>query len=151
VAQVGLTQAFGALWDSRRQLSLFGAAGTGVFPRVYLNLWDSRPPTGDPTHAACENKLKFLKSICRSPFSSPQKAGESGSHFALYGMSVHKFSFSCSSSGDTVESRPPIIYEYRITTWLLPANATSRNRSRAVENTPGCRKFRVQVHEKCRR
>jgi hypothetical protein len=34
----------GTLWDSRRQLSLFGPAGTGLFPRICLKLWDSPLP-----------------------------------------------------------------------------------------------------------
>src|SRR5271163_1037142 len=31
------------LWDSRRQFSQPGAPGTSLFPRLPLNLWDSKP------------------------------------------------------------------------------------------------------------
>src|ERR1035438_4743394 len=74
MAQVGLTQAVDALWDSRGQLSLSGKARTGVFPRVRLKLRDSRrDPTGT-TQDTGENDLKFLKRFRRGLVNSFGKA-----------------------------------------------------------------------------
>ena len=88
VAPVGLTQAPGPLWDSRRQLPLSGAAGAGVLPRICLNLWDSRSLQRQNKLCAGQNELKFLKPIRRGPFKSPRKTRRSRSNFAPYGMPV---------------------------------------------------------------
>jgi len=70
VAQVGLARALSTLWDSRRQLPVSGTARAGIFPRVYLKLWDSQPHAAKATLPVVENELKFLKSVCRGLLSS---------------------------------------------------------------------------------
>src|SRR5208283_5886392 len=62
---MGLAQPLGALWDSRRQLSLPGPSRTNVFPRIYLRPWDSQSHRADTTETASTNELKFLKWIRR--------------------------------------------------------------------------------------
>src|SRR5436309_636836 len=61
MAQMGLTQALGALWDSRRQLPVFGAARTGIFPGIYLKAMGQRTYLAHLTNTASENELKILK------------------------------------------------------------------------------------------
>ena len=101
VAQVGPTQTLGALWDSRRQLPLSGAAGTGFFPRICLNLWDSPLLERRNTSSTGENDLKSLKPIRRGPFNSPRRTRGSRPNFAHYGMPVILFEKSeASGPGD---------------------------------------------------
>ena len=88
VAQVGLTQALSALWDSQRQLPLSGTAGAGFFPRISIKLWDSRVPATGPTYTAAENDLKILKVLPPSRIQILRETEGSPPDFAPYGMPV---------------------------------------------------------------
>src|ERR1017187_7839113 len=97
MAQVGFTQALSALWDSRRQLSVSGAARAGLFPRICLKLWDSRSYLGEPTRRAAADDLKTLKALPPWSVEFPRKTEGSRSVFAPYGMPVG--SIRCSFGG----------------------------------------------------
>ena len=99
MAQVGLTQAVGALWDSRGQLSLSGKARTGVFPRVRLKLRDSRRDPTDTTQDAGANDLKFLKRLRRGLVNSFGKAKDQALLLSPVGCQCKMPAFAHSWSG----------------------------------------------------